>query len=65
MVSRLNVNKKIKMYMVQYLDRKSVVSIWSATFRTAEMVARNPGSWLIQCMNSEHNRSMIFFLSSY
>ncbi|XP_045213557.2 ferroxidase HEPHL1-like [Mercenaria mercenaria] len=37
--------------------RESVVSIWSATFRAAEMIARNPGKWLIQCMNSEHNRN--------
>ncbi|XP_052815429.1 hephaestin-like isoform X3 [Mya arenaria] len=35
--------------------RSTVIGIWSATFREAEMVARNPGMWLVQCMNSEHN----------
>ncbi|XP_052266278.1 ferroxidase HEPHL1-like isoform X1 [Dreissena polymorpha] len=38
-------------------QRKAVEGIWSATFREAEMVARNPGRWLVQCMNSEHNRN--------
>lgn len=49
---------------VESHHRRSVLSIWSATFLTAEMIARNPGSWLIQCMNSEHNRNgMKVFLS--
>ncbi|KAH3853725.1 hypothetical protein DPMN_096257 [Dreissena polymorpha] len=42
---------------IEHGHRKAVEGLWSATFRHVEMEARNVGRWLVQCMNSEHNRN--------
>ncbi|KAL4239418.1 hephaestin-like 1 [Mactra antiquata] len=49
---------------IEHHHRTTVVGIWSATFREAEMEAKNPGNWLVQCMNSEHNRNGMKMLFS-